>query len=77
MTKEELEEHQRIQAMADPPTVGDSAPFEENIPTVEFGPGLKLGEGRRTLSWIWYTASDKELSSNAIHASICVEWVKA
>ncbi|KAF7426498.1 hypothetical protein PC9H_008867 [Pleurotus ostreatus] len=37
-----------------------------------------LGEGRRTLSWIWYTVSDEELSDpGEVQACLRVEWVKA
>ncbi|KDQ26081.1 hypothetical protein PLEOSDRAFT_169883 [Pleurotus ostreatus PC15] len=34
---------------------------QENIPTVAFSRSLTLGEGRRTLSWMWYTVSDNEI----------------
>lgn len=35
---------------------------QENIPTIAFNRSLALGEGRRTLSWIWYTVTDEELA---------------
>jgi hypothetical protein len=33
-------------------------------PVVSFDPRLALGEGQRTLSWIWYTVSEQELQGN-------------
>ncbi|KAF4564900.1 hypothetical protein EYR36_002843 [Pleurotus pulmonarius] len=51
---------------------------QENIPTVAFSRSLALGEGRRTLSWIWYTVSDDEiLGVGEVQACLRVEWVKA
>jgi hypothetical protein len=32
----------------------------ENVPVIPFNPVLAVGEGQRTLSWIWYDISTSE-----------------
>ncbi|KAE9385880.1 hypothetical protein BT96DRAFT_1006633 [Gymnopus androsaceus JB14] len=48
-----------------------------NIPTVTFDPILALGQSKRTLSWIWYTASGSEVLEDNVNESLRVEWCKA
>lgn len=44
-----------------------------NMPTVEFNPVLALGQSKRTLSWIWYTASGSEISEDNVNESmLCI-----
>jgi hypothetical protein len=41
---------------------------------------IDVGEGHRTLSWIWYSVQGVEVEmdvSGMMHACICVEWAKA
>lgn len=40
-----------------------------NMPTVTFDPVLALGQSKRTLSWIWYTASGSEVSEDNVNES--------
>lgn len=40
-----------------------------NMATVEFDPVLALGQSKRTLSWIWYTASGSEISEDNVNES--------
>ena len=32
-----------------------------NVPITTFNPHLAIGEGYRTLSWVWYSTMGKEL----------------
>jgi hypothetical protein len=34
-----------------------------NVPIMTFDPHLAIGEGYRTLSWVWYSATGKELGN--------------
>jgi hypothetical protein len=63
MTIEEAEEYRRTRHMA--------GLAEQPLPLATFNPRLALGEGRRTLSWIWYSTSDGELQDDSpdVHAS--------
>ncbi|KAJ7834177.1 hypothetical protein B0H13DRAFT_2370006 [Mycena leptocephala] len=38
---------------------------------------VAMGEGHRTLSWIWYTASTAEEGDAKLHEALRVEWAKA
>lgn len=40
-----------------------------NMPTVTFDPVLALGQSKRTLSWIWYTASGSEVLEDNVNES--------
>lgn len=40
-----------------------------NLPTVAFDPVLALGQSKRTLSWIWYSASGSEVSEDNVNES--------
>ena len=70
MTAEEKEEQRRTRQMAG---VTDDSSLTElsHAPVVVIDPRLALGEGRRTLSWIWYSVSEQELqgSSKEVEAS--------
>ena len=70
MTAEEKEDECRTRQMAG---VADDNSLTglPNAPVIAIDPRLALGEGRRTLSWIWYSVSEKELqgSSQEVEAS--------
>lgn len=70
LTQEEMEDYRRTCRMAGLPENGPIA----NTPVVSFDPRLALGEGRRSLSWIWYLASEGELegTSQGVEASTCI-----
>ena len=38
------------------------------LPSTEFISGLAVGEGQRTLSWIWYTTTGEELGRGETEA---------
>ena len=72
MTAEEKEDERRTRQMAG--VVDDrSLTGLSNAPVIAIDPRLALGEGWRTLSWIWYSVSEKELqgSSQEVKASEC------
>jgi hypothetical protein len=60
---EEKEQKKRTQEMAG---ISTSSPFDHNnsliqeLPLTMFNPHLAVGEGHRTLSWIWYSTSNDE-----------------
>jgi len=56
----------------------DDAIETMNTPVVAFDPRLALGEGQRTLSWIWYSVSERELEGDSrdVAAALRVEWAK-
>lgn len=62
MTAEEKEDHIRTRRMAgfSNEQIEGELDGAVNMPTIQFDPVLALGEGRRQLSWIWYTISDRE-----------------
>ena len=66
LTEEEQQEDRQTRAMAglslDPPTrqKDDFEALPEMTPNAKLG----IGEGHRTLSWIWYTTSSKEVDEN-------------
>jgi hypothetical protein len=70
MTAEEKEEQRCTRQMAG---VADDSSLTElsHAPVVAIDPRLALGEGRRALSWIWYSVSEQELqgSSKEVEAS--------
>ena len=73
MMQEEQAEHQRICQMA-----GWTADLDAeklvSTPVVRFDPRLALGEGWRTLSWIWYSVSEQDLqgASTEMDAGECI-----
>lgn len=61
LANEELEENRRTRIMAglnEEPEIGELGNIE-NLPQTTYT--LAVGEGRRTLSWIWYSTSGQEL----------------
>lgn len=66
LTEEEQQENRQTRAMAglSPDlVVGQNYDFEV-LPETSFNLELAVGEGRRTLSWIWYTTTNKEVNNN-------------
>jgi hypothetical protein len=55
------EQTRRMGGLADKAVLGELD--DESLPTVTFDPVLALGEGRRTLSWIWYSVTEEERKS--------------
>lgn len=41
---------------------------QESLPPTEFVPHLTRGEGKQTLSWIWYSTSGEELENSSTEA---------
>ena len=64
---EELETNRHMQRLAGLEAVGGytlegiCSLLAVPLPSTEFIPGLAVGEGQRTLSWIWYTTTGEEL----------------
>jgi hypothetical protein len=74
LTAEEAEANRRMRALA-----GVSDDEDRNI---DVAPSriIDVGEGHRTLSWIWYSVQGAEVEmdvSGTMHACIRVEWAKA
>lgn len=73
MTAEEAEDDRRVRLIAG---VSDESAINDptGAPVVAFNHGLALGEGRRTLSWIWYPVGGQEVngSSEEVDASECM-----
>ena len=70
MTEEEKAEQlaaRRMAALPDDPMIDG----QEALPVVAIDPKLAVGEGRRKLSWIWYTVGEAELcdGSGQVEAS--------
>ena len=62
LADEEQEEMRKAHAMAG---LGDEDIVEEgfvNPPATTFNPHLAVGEGYRTLSWIWYSTTGEEFN---------------
>jgi hypothetical protein len=63
LADEEQEETRKARHMAG---LDDKHVAEEdfvNVPITTFNPHLAIGEGYRTLSWVWYSATGKELGN--------------
>ena len=76
LTNEEQQENWQTRVMAglSPELmVGQTENFEA-LPETSFNPKLAVGEGHRTLSWIWYTTTSKEVNNN--HFSDACEFVR-
>jgi hypothetical protein len=63
LVNEEKEQKKRTQEMAG---ISTSSAFDDNrlnqeLPPTMFNPHLAVGEGHRTLSWIWYSTSNDEM----------------
>jgi hypothetical protein len=66
LTEEEQQENRQTRAMAglSPDlVVGQNYDFEV-LPETSFNLQLAVGEGHRTLLWIWYTTTNKEVNDN-------------
>lgn len=66
LTEEERQENRQTRAMAGlgpDLSAGQKDDFEA-LPETSFTPRLAVGEGHRTLSWIWYTTTSKEVDDN-------------
>ena len=66
LTEEERQEDRQMHAMAG---LGPGLPAGqkdnfEALSETSFNPKLAVGEGHRTLSWIWYTTTSKEVDDN-------------
>jgi hypothetical protein len=57
LTQQELDDYRRTCLMA-------GLPEDANVPVVSFDPRLALGEGQRSLSWIWYSVGEGELEGS-------------
>lgn len=68
MTAEEKEVHKRTRRMAGftEEQIESELDGATNMPTIQFDPVLALGEGRRQLSWIWYSISERERQSGEV-----------
>ncbi|KAJ7042326.1 hypothetical protein C8F04DRAFT_946170 [Mycena alexandri] len=66
LTDEEKAERERLREAGEVTEEGGIAHMED----------LVSGETHRTLSWIWYTFSDKE-TDDKLHEALRVEWCKA
>ena len=66
LAEEERQQNRRTRAMAglcpDLPS-GKKDDFE-SLPETVLNPTLSVGEGQRTLSWIWYTTTNREVDSD-------------
>ena len=47
--------------MAGISTSSDDNLLNQELPPTSFNPYLAVGEGHRTLSWIWYSTSNDEI----------------
>ena len=71
LTAEEKEIYRHTRELAG---LSADTPLEEepdtliNIPTTLVDP-RQVGDGKRTLSWIWYTVSEGELDGSVVHDS--------
>ena len=69
LTAEEKEQDKLTRRMAGlTDTAANDVP---NTRMVAFDPRMALGEGRRTLSWIWYTVSERELQGDPKEVAAC------
>ncbi|KAJ7748842.1 hypothetical protein B0H14DRAFT_3096954 [Mycena olivaceomarginata] len=82
LNDEEKEENRKVRLMAGLSADADGADIdaygEPVEPTVLFN--LETGEGRWTLSWIWYTGTIKDSDTakdGSLHEDIRIEWTKA
>lgn len=67
IVEEERQEDRRARNLAglsDEPVLGELDGIED-LPATTATPHLAVGEGHRTLSWIWYSTTGEEFDSNA------------
>jgi len=70
LIEEEREEARRTRTMAGMQEYQATEEGNENILSGTFNPHLAVGEGYRTLSWIWYSTTDGEIN-NGISTGAC------
>ena len=66
LANEEQQENRQTRVMAGLSSdlaVGQNDNFDA-LPETSFDPKLAVGEGHRTLSWIWYTTTSKKVNNN-------------
>jgi hypothetical protein len=64
LVNEEREQRKRTHEMAgisSDSTSTDDNLLNQDLPPTFFNPHLAVGEGHRTLSWIWYSTSNDEM----------------
>ena len=61
LVNEEKEQKKRTWEMAGISTSSDDNLLNQELPPTLFNPYLAVGEGHRTLSWIWYSTSNDEI----------------
>lgn len=64
---EERHEMRQTRVMAgldEDPTAGENSDIDY-LPETVFNPHLRVGEGHRTLSWIWYSTTSEEVDHSA------------
>ena len=64
LVNEEKEQRKRTQEMAGLSTTSGASEDNQDLPLTFFNPHLAVGEGHRTLSWIWYSTSNDEIGDN-------------
>ncbi|KAJ7895849.1 hypothetical protein B0H13DRAFT_1885371 [Mycena leptocephala] len=80
MNEEEKEENRKARVLAGLPADGQDDELDEYREPVDLTVLLNLetGEGKRLLSWIWYTqTAGNQNTDGSLHADLQVEWVKA
>jgi hypothetical protein len=63
--EDEAETLKRTRLMAGLPETREEGETLENLPAIVPVDLLALGEGKRMLSWIWFTVSDEEMSDDS------------
>ncbi|KAF8059257.1 hypothetical protein FPV67DRAFT_1395314, partial [Lyophyllum atratum] len=74
--EEEVETGKRARAIVDVDENSDGEVRLRTLSTLR----LRVGDGRRNMSWIWYTVTAAEMEEDAddsLHEGIRLEWVKA
>ena len=78
---EEMEQGKKTQEMAGISTAGHAFDIEvrnQNLPLTLFNPHLAVGEGHRTLSWIWYSTGTSEiLGDTTTRIGSCKSFISA
>ena len=71
LVNEEKEQKKRTQDMAGITTSSalDDDRINQELPPTLFNPRLAVGEGHRTLSWIWYSTSNDEMVGDTVTMS--------
>ena len=66
LIEEEQQENTKTRSMAglSPGLLAGQKDNFDDLPETSFDPKLAVGEGHRTLSWIWYTTSSEEVDND-------------